>query len=94
VVTKIKKSRRRNKDSLAIDAIFAKILEPRRRQWLERLVLTAQLLKSAKKPPVPWEQMVLVALAIADENLPLEQVPLMETIADISIIAFEQRRKG
>jgi hypothetical protein len=94
VVTKIKKSRRRNKDSLAIDAIFAVILEPRRQQWLERLVLTALWLKSAKKPPVPWEQMVHVALVVGDENLPLERVPLMETIADISFMACEERLEG
>jgi hypothetical protein len=94
VVTKIMKSRRRNKDSLAIDAIFAEILEPRRQQWLERLVLTALWLKSAKKPPVPWERMAHVALSVGDENLPLERVPLLETIADISIVACEQRREG
>ena len=94
VVTKIKKSRRRNKDSLAIDAIFAEILEPRRQQWLERLVLNALWLKSAKKPPVPWEQMAHVALAVGDENLPLERVPLMETIADISFMACEERLEG
>lgn len=94
VVTKTKKSRRRNKESLAIDAIFAEILEPRRQQWLERLVLTALWLKSAKKPPVPWEQMIHVALAVADEKLPLERIPLMETIVDISFIACEERLKG
>jgi len=94
VVTKIMKSRRRNKDSLAIDAIFAEILEPRRQQWLERLVLTTLWLKSAKKPPVPWEQMIHVALAVGDENLPLERVPLMEAIADISFMACEERLEG
>ncbi|MDT8441211.1 MAG: hypothetical protein RQ723_06090 [Desulfuromonadales bacterium] len=89
--SKVMKSRRKNKDSFLIDRIFADILEPRRQQWLERLVLTTQWLRSAKKPPAPWEQMAHVAMVVADKSRHLEQIPLMETVADITCISCEGR---
>ncbi len=80
--------KRRPAPHRCIDAILEKILPPRRRLWLERLVLAALWLKAAKKPPVPWEQMVLVAEAVADEALPLEEIPLMMMIAGHSFGAY------
>ncbi|MDA3904159.1 MAG: hypothetical protein PF441_12030 [Desulfuromusa sp.] len=71
-----------------IELLVDKILELRRAAWLERLILTTTWLKSAKKAPLPWEQMYHVASAVADDNLPLKQIPLMRTIAERSIGAF------
>lgn len=76
-----------------IEAILEKLLQPRRAQWLERLVLAALWLKSAKKPPVPWAQMFYVAEAVADEALPLNEIPLMVMIAGHSFGAYMGRRE-
>jgi hypothetical protein len=77
-----------------IPVIVKEILEPRRAAWLERLVLTTQWLRSVKKPPVPWEQMALVALAVADTTVPLAGIPLMGTIAAHSFGAYLGRQEG
>ncbi len=71
-----------------IELLTDKILELRRSAWLERLVVTAAWLKAAKKAPLPWEQMYHVATAVADDTLPLKQIPLMLTIAEHSIEAY------
>jgi hypothetical protein len=57
-------------------------------------VLTALWLKSARKPPVPWEQMYYVAEAVADEQVLLEEIPLMVSIAWHSFGAFMGRQEG
>ena len=75
----------------AIDLIIEEILEPRRTEWLERIVLTATWLKAAKKPPVSWDQMYHVAAAVADVETPLKQIPLMETIAIHTVEAYLSR---
>lgn len=77
-----------------IPAIVKEILEPRRSAWLERLVLTTLWLRSAKKPPVPWEQMAYVALAVADQTMPLAKIPLMGTVAAHSFGAWLGRQEG
>ena len=81
VVEKALGKRRSPDGDKCLAAILKKILQPRRSQWVERLVLAALWLKAAKKPPVPWEQMAHVAGAVADETLPLEEIPLMVMIA-------------
>jgi hypothetical protein len=86
--------KRRPDPERCLAAILKKILQPRRAQWLERLVLAALWLKAAKKPPVPWEQMVHVAEAIADETIPLEEIPLMVMIAGHSFGAYMGRLEG
>ncbi len=74
-----------------IDLIINEILEPRRPEWLERLILTTAWLKAAKKPPVSWEQMCHVAVAVADVDTPLKQIPLMWTIAEHTVGAYLSR---
>lgn len=86
--------KRRPDPEPCLTAILERILPPRRAQWLERLVLTALWLKSARKPPVPWEQMYYVAEAVADEQVPLEEIPLMVSIAWHSFGAFMGRQGG
>jgi len=71
-----------------IDLLIEQILEPRRAEWLERLVVTASWLKAAKKAPLQWEQMYHVATAVADNDQLLKQIPLMRTIAEHSVGAF------
>ncbi|AMV70912.1 hypothetical protein JCM30471_27190 [Desulfuromonas carbonis] len=93
VVEKALGKRRRLDVDKCIDAILKKILQPRRSQWVERLVLAALWLKAAKKPPVPWEQMAHVAAAVADETLPLEEIPLMVMIAGHSFGAWMGRQE-
>lgn len=84
--------KRRLDPERCLEAILERILQPRRRQWIERLVLAALWLRSAKQPPVPWEQMVHVAEAVADEAVPLAEIPLMCTIAEHSFGAFMGRQ--
>jgi len=94
VVRKAQGKKRRPDPDRCIDAILEKILQPRRRQWVERLVLAALWLKAAKKPPVPWEQMAHVAAAVADENVPLAEIPLMYMVAGHSFGAWMGRQEG
>ena len=74
-----------------IDLISNEILEPRRAEWLERLVLTIIWLKATKKSPIPWEQMYYVAAVVADVDTPLKQIPLMWTIAEHTVEAYLSR---
>ena len=76
---------------MLINLTINDILEPRRTEWLERLVLTTVWLKAAKKPPVPWEQMCHVAAAVAAVDTPLQQIPLMRTIAEHTVGAYLSR---
>ncbi len=71
--------------------LLDKLLEPRREIWLERLVLTTGWLKAAKRPPVPWIQMLHVAEAVADKTVPLRDIPLLVAIAKYSVGAFMRR---
>lgn len=65
----------------AVQVILTQILEKRRDIWLERLTLTALWLKSSRKPPLSWHQMLFIAEMVADKNQPLAKIPLMEEIA-------------
>lgn len=93
VMEKVLGKRRRIDPDRFIKTILDKILQPRRAQWLERLVLTALWLKAAKKPPVPWEQMFYVAEAVADEKVPLAEIPLMYMVAGHSFGAWVARQE-
>lgn len=73
-------------------AIVDKILQPRRAQWLERLVLTTGWAKACKRSPVPWAQLYHVTAALADDKLPLTQIPLMMTIAENTLGAYFGRQ--
>jgi hypothetical protein len=73
--------------------VIDKILEARRQSWLERLVIATIWLKYAVKPPVPWEQMYHVAVAVADSTIPLQHIPLMRSIAESSIGAYFGRKE-
>jgi hypothetical protein len=89
------KGRRRSVDpGAAIERIQRVVMENRRAVWLERLVLTTLWLKSSKRAPVPWYRLYHVAKAVADESLPLKEIPLMQAIARLSFEAYEDRRKS
>jgi hypothetical protein len=75
----------------AVTAIIDKVLEKRRRIWLERLLLTALWLKAAKKPPIPWPWMFVLAEMVGDEAVPLGSIPLMVAVAEVSFMAWMQR---
>jgi hypothetical protein len=94
LISKLQGKQRQPDPYKIIPAIVKEILEPRRAAWLERLVLTTLWLKSVKKPPVPWEQMAHVALAVADTTIPLVNIPLMGTIAAHSFGAYLGRTEG
>jgi hypothetical protein len=80
-----------SRELAAIDAIFTTILEKRRQLWLERLTLCALWLKSSRKPPIPWHQMFHLASALADTNLKLKHIPLMEMVASHTLGAHLER---
>jgi len=45
-----------------------------------------------KKPPLPWHRMFHVAEALADLSLPLKEIPLMQSVAELSLAAYFGRR--
>ncbi len=79
---------------ISINLVVNEILESRRDEWLERLVLTAIWLKAAQRPPVPWKQVYYVAAAVADIKVPLTEIPLMQAIAENSVLAYLDRHRG
>jgi hypothetical protein len=85
------KKKNRRAPQMPTDALLDGLLEKRRALWLDRLVLTTLWLKSAKKPPIPWTRMFHVAEALADEKLPLREIPLMEAIASATLGAHMAR---
>jgi len=89
--SKKKSAKKQSVEHTVIDAIFTKILEKRRSVWLDRLTLCTLWLKSSRKPPLPWQQMFHVAMAIAGSNLKLVQIPLMETVAGHTLGSYMAR---
>jgi len=78
---------------VVVQRIIDVVLEKRRELWLERLVLSTLWLKSSAKPPVPWHRMLHVAEAVADRKLPLEEIPLMQAVAELSFTAYLGRKE-
>lgn len=72
-------------------ALLDGLLQKRRDAWLDRLTLTTLWLRSLKKPPIPWPHMFHVAEALADEKIPLGDIPLMEAIASATLGAHMAR---
>ena len=70
------------------------ILEPRRQCWLDRLIVATLWLKYSLKPPLSWEQMYHVAKTVADHSIPLQEIPLMRAIAEVTIGAYFGRKGG
>ena len=77
----------------AVGRILEGVLEKRRPVWLERLVLTTLWLKSSGKAPIPWYRMFHLAAALADRALPLQEVPLMVGVAQLSFDASLERAR-
>jgi len=52
------------------------------------LVVTTTWLKASRKPPAPWQEMLHVALMVADKSVPLQDIPLMIAVAEHTVAAF------
>jgi len=76
-------------DSPAIfeEAIMEKVLEPKRKQWSVRFLITAWWLKGAVPEPLPgWRKFLALAQKV-QEGLPFNQIPLMECVAKQTLYA-------
>jgi hypothetical protein len=90
----LRKSRAKSPDRwAAIDAIIDSILEKRRHIWLERLTLNALWLKSSRKHPLPWHQLLHLAEAVANNKIALADIPLMESVAMQSLGSYLSRKR-
>jgi len=78
---------------VVVQRIIDVVLEKRREVWLERLVLSTLWLKSSSKPPVPWYRLLHVAEAVADRKLALREIPLMQSVAELSYTAYLGRKE-
>jgi len=66
-------------------------LPERRFFWARQCAISALAMRGDEKTRhLPWEQLALVGRDIASE-LPLDQIPLMKQVAEISVRAFERR---
>ena len=66
-------------------------LPERRSFWARQCAISALAMRGDEKMRhLPWEQLALVGRDIASE-LPLDQIPLMKQVAEISVRAFERR---
>lgn len=73
-------------------AILMRTYLPERRLfWARQCAISALAMRgNEKKHHSPWKQLALVGRDIASD-LPLDQIPLMKQIAEISVQAFERR---
>jgi hypothetical protein len=76
----------------AVAQLLSGVLTARREIWLERLVLTTLWLKSAKRPMIHWTEMFHVAVALADDSVPLKDIPLMVAVAEMTFGAYQVRK--
>ena len=66
-------------------------LPERRAFWARQCAISALVMHNDKKTRhSPWKQLALVGRDIASD-LPLDQIPLMKQIAELSVRAFESR---
>jgi hypothetical protein len=66
-------------------------LPERRAFWARQCAISTLAMHNDKKTPhSPWKQLALVGRDIASD-LPLDQIPLMKQIAELSVRAFESR---
>lgn len=65
-------------------------LPERRFFWARQCAISALAMRGDETRRLPWEQLALVGRDIASD-LPLDQIPLMKQVAEISVRAFERR---
>jgi len=66
-------------------------LPERRAFWARQCAISALAMHGDEKTArSPWKQLALVGRDIASD-LPLDQIPLMKQIAELSVRAFESR---
>jgi hypothetical protein len=66
-------------------------LPERRLFWARQCAISALALRGDEKTRhSPWRQLALVGRDIASDS-PLDQMPLMKQVAEISVRAFESR---
>ena len=65
-------------------------LPERRHFWARQCAISALVMRDEKTRRSPWKQLALVGRDIASD-LPLDQIPLMKQVAEISVRAFERR---
>jgi hypothetical protein len=80
------------KDSKQRVAKLMKAYLPERRAfWARQCAISALAMRGDEKTRhSPWKQLALVGRDIASD-LPLDQIPLMKQIAELSVRAFESR---
>lgn len=71
--------------------VLAKILEPRRRKWAEKLLWSALWAKLGTGQTLPWEPFFILGRDLLGER-PLQDIPLMVAIAERTIEAAARRR--
>ena len=75
------------------DVIVNKILEKRRESWVQRLLLCCLWLKSSSSPPLAWQKLLQLAIAVNDPKRPLLEIPFMIAIAAKSYEAYQGRQR-
>lgn len=81
-------------ESAAVKRILEAILEPRREIWRERLVLEALWLRSVKRAPIAWHQVLHLAQAVGNREIPVGEIPFMRSVARSSYQAFSRSAGG
>jgi len=75
------------------DVIVNNILEKRRESWVQRLLLCCLWLKSSSSPPLAWQKLLQLAIAVNDPKRPLLEIPFMIAIAAKSYEAYQGRKR-
>lgn len=86
----VRAGRKSIKTADAIEGLLAHVLEPRRAVWLERLVINTLWLQHAREVTIAWQWMYQVARAVADQSIPLKEIPLMVSIAKQTLAACKR----
>ena len=78
----------------ASQKVLSDILEPRRLVWQQRFLWMALRSKYRQNTSiVPWQSFLALSQAI-DQGVKLADIPFMQTAAEISLVAAEQRAEA
>jgi hypothetical protein len=73
-----------------VSKLMKTYLPERRTFWARQCAISALVMKDSRNSREPWQQLALVGRDIASD-LPLDEIPLIKKIAEVSVRAFERQ---
>lgn len=93
VINELQESKGGLRGAAVVERLCDQVLEQKRPQLLDRLILETLWLKSSLEAPIPWQRMYHVAQAVADPSMALKEIPLAVSMARESFKSYRRRSK-